>query len=265
MLWTPNLMEARMTLVTSDRPAPGTIIGWLRNGTKPVYIAAGGSEDDDGDTGIDLEGGDGAPADDDQDDAEDTDEAAEEAKPAAPKPGDKQYSKSDIDKLTGALDKERAASKAARTQIRELTTQLRTATKKPSTDEAAAALETAREEAAAAKEQQLKPVVVNAAAKAALLGAGLSATSDATIKKLLRTLDLADIDVGDDGEVTGLDEQIDGIRDAFPELFKKDEPAPAQKIRAPRLDAAGKNNTPAAPKTTGERYAQQILGDRNRS
>lgn len=229
-----------MTLVTSDRPA-----------------------DDDGDTGIDLEGGDEAAADDGADDTEDTDDGAEEAKPAAPKPGDKQYSKSDIDKLTGALDKERAASKAARIQVRELTTQLRTATKKPSTDEAEAALETAREEAAAAAEQKLKPVVVNAAAKAALLSAGLSATGDATIKKLLRTLDLADIDVGDDGEVTGLEEQIDGIREAFPELFKKDEAAPVAKIRAPRLDAAGKSNTPTAPKTTGERYAQQILGNRS--
>lgn len=259
-----------MTLVTSDRPAPGTIIGWLRNGTRPVYVQAGGAEDDDDDdTGIDLEGGStggGGAADDDEDDVEDSDSEEEEPKPkpAAAKTAEKAYKQSDIDKLTGALDKERAASKAARAQIRELTTQLKTATKKPSTDEAEAALEAAREEAAAKKEQELKPVVVNAAAKAALLDAGLTAKGPATIKKLLRTLDLADIDVADDGEVIGLDDQIDGIKDAFPELFKKDEPAPAPKLRAPRLDAAGKNNTPTAPKTTGERYAQQILGPRSR-
>lgn len=262
-----------MTLVTSDdRPAPGTIIGWLRNGTRPVYVQAGGSgdDDDDDDTGIDLEAGggsgSGSGADDDADDEEETDDDAEEAKPAPakPKPADKQYTKTDIDKLTGALDKERAASKAARAQIRELSTQLKAATKKPTTDEAEAALETAREEAAAAAEQKLKPVVVNAAAKAGLLAAGLTATGEATMKRLLRTLDLADIDIDDDGEVTGLDEQIEGIKEAFPELFKKDEPAPVTKVRAPRLDAAGKTNTQPTPKTTGEIYAQRIIGGHSR-
>lgn len=257
-----------MTLVTSDRPEPGTIIGWLRNGTKPVYVQAGGAEDDDDDdTGIDLEGGgtggSGA-SDDDEDDVEERDDEDEEPKPkpAAAKTAEKAYKQSDIDKLTGALDKERAASKAARAQVRELTTQLKTATKKPSTDEAEAALEAAREEAVANTEKKLKPVVVNAAAKAALLAAGLNDTSDAKIKKLLRTLELDDIDIDDDGEVSGLDDQIDGIKDAFPELFKKDEPAPATKVRAPRLDAAGKNNAPSTPKTTGELYAQRIHGHR---
>jgi len=259
-----------MTLVTSDRPEPGTIIGWLRDGTRPVYVQAGGAEDDDDDdTGIDLEGGGsgGAADDDEEDDVEEHNDADEEPKPkpAAAKTAEKAYKQSDIDKLTGALDKERAASKAARAQVRELTTQLKTATKKPSTDEAEAALEAAREEAAAAAEQRLKPVVVNAAAKAALLAAGLNDTSDAKIKKLLRTLDLGDIDIDEDGEVSGLDDQIDGIKDAFPELFKKDEPAPVTKVRAPRLDAAGKNNARPAPKTTGERYAEQILGSRSRA
>jgi len=259
-----------MTLVTSDRPEPGTIIGWVRNGTKPVRVQAGGAEDDDDDdTGIDLEGGSGAggAADDDEtDDAEESDDAEEEKpKPTAAKTAEKAYKQSDIDKLTEALNKERAASKAARAQARELTTQLKTATKKPSSDEAEAALEAAREEAAAAAEKKLKPVVVNSAAKAALLAAGLTDTSDAKIKKLLRTLDLDDIDIDEDGEVSGLDDQIDGIKDAFPELFKKDEPAPVTKVRAPRLDAAGKNNARPAPKTTGERYAEQILGSRSRA
>lgn len=259
-----------MTLVTSDRPEPGTIIGWLRNGTRPVYVQAGGSEDDDDDdTGIDLEGGGKAGGDEPEDDEGETADDAEQAKPAAAKPTEKQPTKDDITKLTGALEKERAASKAARVQARELAAQLKAATKKPSADETEASLETAREEAAAAAEQKLKPVVVNAAAKAALLSAGLSVSGDATaknntIKKLLRTLDLADIDIDDDGEVTGLEEQIDEIVEAFPELFKKDEPAPAQKVRAPRLDAAGKNNAQPVPKTTGERYAQQILGNTGR-
>lgn len=254
-----------MTLVTSARPAPGTIIGWLRDGTKPVYVAAGGSEDDDDGTGIDLEGAGDTTDDVDDDQGDVDDDGTEEPKPAAAKTAEKQPTKDDITKLSGALEKERAAAKTARAQIRELTAQLRAATKKPSTDEAETALEAAREEAAAAAEQKLKPVVVNAAAKAALLAAGLNATGDTTIKKLLRTLDLADIDIDPDGEISGLDDQIDGIKEAFPELFKKDEPAPASRIRAPRLDAAGKNNTPPAPKTTGERYAEQILGSRSRS
>lgn len=252
-----------MTLVTSDRPAPGTIIGWLRDGTKPVYLLAGGSsdEDDDDDTGIDLEGGDGGAGTADEDDDQD-DDAAEEPKPtpAPAKTAEKPPTKDDITKLSGALEKERAASKTARAQVRELQAQLKAATKKPNADESEAALEAAREEATAAAEQKFKPVVVHAAAKAALLAAGLNVTSDATMKRLLRTLDLADIDIDPDGEVSGLDEQVDQIKDAFPDLFKKDEPTPTPRPRAPRLDAAGKNNTPTAPKTTGEFYAQQILG-----
>lgn len=74
------------------------------------------------------------------------------------------------------------------------------------------------ETAAAAK---WKPTVVRTAARAAFAEAGLVAGKggDAALKRAIRLLDLEDLDVDEDGNVDGLDEQIDEIKGEFPELF----------------------------------------------
>jgi hypothetical protein len=247
---------------------PWTIIGYLADGVTPVRTAAGGApdEDDDDGTGIDLDG-DGSAAEDeeDEDDAdedEDSDggKAKPEKKPAATGP-----TQADIDALREAQGKR---NREHRTKIRELQAQLRAAKAAgqktdDGTDEATVkAIEAARADA----ERLYKPVAVRNAAKAGFMEAGLNDLSAPRMTKLLRLLDLDDIEVDEDGEIKGLDDQIDQIKDEWPELFRKpeaesDSGKQTPRIRAPKGDAAGKNGQPAKPKTTGELYAQRVLGN----
>jgi hypothetical protein len=169
----------------------------------------------------------------------------------------------DLDRAMGALEKERTAAKDARAKLREAQAQLRETkrgageTAKGSEDAAAKAAE----DAIAAAESRYKPLIVNEAARAALFAAGLDPeTPKAAVKKLLRMIDLADVDVDEDG-VSGLEDQIDQIKETLPALFAKPEPAaPAKPVRAPKIDVAGRKNEQPTPKTTGEIYAQRILG-----
>jgi hypothetical protein len=240
---------------------PWTVIGH-RNDGSPIHLFAGGaSDDDDGDTGIDLEG-DGVPA---GRAADEDDEEPDDLEEEKPKPAAKVVTQADLDRALGALEKERTAAKEARGKVRDLTAQLRAAQQgtAPSAagDEAAAK---AVEDAVAAAESRFKPMVVNEAARAALFAAGLSPdTGTATLKKLLKMIDMADVDVDEDG-VSGLEDQIDQIKDAIPALFAKPEPEPpVQKVRAPRIDAAGRKNEQPKPKSAAEQHAAAALGNRS--
>lgn len=121
----------------------------------------------------------------------------------------------------------------------------------PDVDKAVAAAS----EAASAK---YKPLVVKAHARAAFAEAGLvmpKGKTDAALARALRLLDLGDIDVDDNGEVTGLTEQIEEIKGEFPELF-------AQKAARPaRIDSADKGNAGnGKPKSSAEVMAAMING-----
>ena len=54
-----------------------------------------------------------------------------------------------------------------------------------------------------------------------------------TNTKITKLLDLGQIELDDDGNVTGLDEQIESVKSEFPELFEV-------KRSAPKVDAADK-------------------------
>lgn len=134
-----------------------------------------------------------------------------------------------------------------------------------------AALKAARQEARAAKrgktdppaegqdpdalkaeaDGRWKPIVVRQAARAAFAEAGLQAGDDA-LGRVLRMIDLDDLDVADDGAVDGLADQVAEIKEQFPALFAPAKPRPG------RIDGAGK---PAdkTPKTAAERIAAQLL------
>lgn len=78
------------------------------------------------------------------------------------------------------------------------------------------------EEAAMAK---AKPGLVRAAAKDALQTAGLilpeKGSADGAYQRAIRLFDMDAIEVDDDGEVTGLDDQVKAVKRDFPELFAK--------------------------------------------
>ncbi len=94
--------------------------------------------------------------------------------------------------------------------------------------EAEANARQAREEAETAASKAWKPRIVKQAARAALVEAGLTGAPD----RLLKLVDVDQVEVDDEGEVTGLDDQIKALKKDYPELFAK--------RGAARIDAADK-------------------------
>lgn len=79
---------------------------------------------------------------------------------------------------------------------------------------------------------------------------------------LMKLLDFDDIDIDDDGEITGLAEQIDGLKTDWPEFFKRNRTATP---KAP--NSSGQNGAPAgnvdtadkkAPATEPKGWAEQV-------
>jgi hypothetical protein len=78
------------------------------------------------------------------------------------------------------------------------------------------------EEAALAK---AKPGLVRSAARDALRDAGLvvptGAKSEAALARAFRLIDLEEVDVDEDGTVSGLEDQVRAVKRDYPELFAK--------------------------------------------
>jgi hypothetical protein len=92
----------------------------------------------------------------------------------------------------------------------------------------------AKREATEAALAQLKPVAIKATATAAFMRAGADADK---AHKLVRLLDLSKVDI--DGEVVhGLDEQVEELRDDWPELFAPAEPQKPESTPKPKAAAA---------------------------
>lgn len=107
--------------------------------------------------------------------------------------------------------------------------------------------------------EKFKPLMVKAAARAAFTEAGLvlpAGRADEVYARAVRLLDADTLTITADGLVEGLAEQVEGIRADFPDLF-----AGAAR-RAPRISAADKPGGAVAPKTSAERLAAQLLGQR---
>lgn len=115
----------------------------------------------------------------------------------------------------------------------------------------------AAREATEAAERRYKPIAVRSSARAAFLEAGLADARPERVSKLMRMLDMDAIDIDDDGEVTGLDDQVATIKADYPELFAK------AKTPVPRIDGSNRNaGNGQSPKTTGEKIAAMVLGNR---
>jgi hypothetical protein len=196
--------------------------------------------DDDGDEDGDDDGeDDDTPGlgDDEGDDGEDGDDDGDDDDEPLGKAGKK------------ALLAERARNKALRKRLREAT--------------AAAAAKPAKkggkddddddapdpEAVAAAK---WKPKVVNSAAKAALLSAGAEKP-----ERLLRLIEHDDLEVTDDGDVHGLDDEVDRLKDEYPELFAKPGRRRAAKVETGDRSKAGGTKKPL---TATEKQALLLTG-----
>lgn len=99
---------------------------------------------------------------------------------------------------------------------------------------------------------------------------GLSAAgwNGTRLDLLMHLIDIESVDVDEDGEVTGLDEQIESAKRKFPEGFKRSSRNPAipatttggsgqNGVVAAKVDAADKKAPAPEPKNWAERVARQ--------
>lgn len=180
-------------------------------------------------------------------DDQNTDQATDQTDDTGPGTDDKTTewtppTKDEWEKTQRALTKANAEAKDRREKLRELQAKSEDADGKA-----------AREQAEAA-EKRYKPIAVRAAAKAAFLESGLQGGSPDRVAKLVRMLDLDAIIVDEDGDVSGLDDQVSAIKKDYPELF-----TPADK-RPPRITTGDKPGTNGRPRSASELQAAQVLG-----
>lgn len=253
------------TIHLPTHPVWGTALAVLDG--EPVWPQLGGAEDDDGPE-IDLDDPDGGKPsgggrdilDDEDDDEPEGDAPTEETEPEE-KPSDKKpepkpgRTDADWEKLEKALAAERALRKKRDGTLAELRKKEKDA-QRQGDDEQAEQIRAAAE----AAEKRYKPIAIHAAAKAALLERNFQRPTEERIKKMVKRLDLDDIDIDEDGDVIGLDGQLDQLVDDFPELFTA--PPAAAPAAAPKKTAklTTANKPAAEPEygSTGARIAARV-------
>lgn len=153
--------------------------------------------------------------------------------------------RADWDKVQTALRKARRDARAAK----------RPADDKPADGEKPDVAK-AVADATTAEAGRWKPRLVRTAARSAFVEAGLvlpKNNPDGALARVMKLLDLDELDITDDGEIDGLAEQVEDIKADFPELF-----AASGRSRAGKVDGADKPGS-KTPKTAVERLTAQIM------
>lgn len=135
-----------------------------------------------------------------------------------------------------ALQRERAARKQAERDLKTLQTE--------NENESEKRLREATEEV----ERKYHGLIARSAFRAALAEAGLQKGQ----QKLMKLLDLEDVTVDEDGEVEGVDAQVDALKKDFPELFSR-----TPKGGGKGDGGAGKGAPPKKEKTSAELLAER--------
>lgn len=169
-------------------------------------------------------------------------------------------SKAEWARVQAALGDANKEAKKFRLELREFRRQQQEEKRKGETEREAEVRE-AREKAAADAEARYKPLLVRVAARDALIDAGAvladaaGKPSASRLNRILRLLDLAELEVADDGRVSGLDAQVQQVKKDAPEFFAERKP-PAR----PRADAADRPPEPKKPRSSAERLAATLPG-----
>lgn len=226
---------------------PGTILGYRTDG-RPIHVIAGGADtDDEPDVDVEI---DDAPDDEPEPESDDEPEPDAQPKPKPPakkpeaKPGDDDYvppSKTEWAKAQAALKKANDDAKRHRLRNKELEEKARG----DETDHEKA-LREAREEG----EKRYREPMKRSGMKAALIEAGFASPD-----RLMKLVDWEALSVDDEGDLLGVEAEVDRMRSDYPEFVQQEKPKP--KVRptgAPRPAAVDK------PKSTAEIHAARILG-----
>jgi len=191
---------------------------------------------------------------------EEVEETAEE-KPAK-KTASKVYTKEDVDRAVQRRQEALKRSRELEAELKELRKKSESETEKAAREHQEA-IEAARNETA----NKYKPVLVKNFVEKELISAGVK---PGKISRLVKLMDMTDIEVDDKFNVLGVEEQIEELQEEYPELFtaykevteedEEEKPKPKRK-RTPRADAAEK----PAPKTemsATDRLMAQMRGRR---
>ncbi|GIH26058.1 hypothetical protein Aph01nite_43680 [Acrocarpospora phusangensis] len=212
-----------------------------------MWPVVGGSGDDDpeGDPEADPEND--PEADPEGDPEADPQEDPDEGKKPKPAKGDT-VPRSELAKVIAARDE-------AKKKLRERDRELEDLRRQGETAEETARREAA-EEARKTADARYKPISV----RAALLEAGVLPSR---VKGALKLVDLEQVDVDEDGEVSGLDGQLASLKEEWPELFEapKGDGKPEPR-RPPSRGADGADRKPPSkkPPTASELQAAKLLG-----
>lgn len=231
-----------------------TAIGVLPSG-RPVWPVIGAAPDDDG-------GDDG-----DEDDGDDADSGgADDGEPGGGETGDgwTPPTKDEWDeierrrlKANNEARRRRKDLDKLRAQIAELQAQ-KAAPPADGVDAAKIANDLAAATAKAESATTREKAAMRAAARQAIISAGYNAQRDGKLMaSILGMVDLSELDVDDDGDVTGLDDEIEKIKAELPALFAEPEPEKAEKRRAPKADTSDKK-PPETPETYEKKLARQM-------
>lgn len=112
---------------------------------------------------------------------------------------------------------------------------------------------TGEETPASESDDRFKKLYLNNSAKNALKDAGFANGTE----RFLKMLDLDSVEVDEDGNITGLEDQIDSIKDEFKDLIA---PKATVKKALPKTDAAGRKETPAPRKSSADLIADRLTG-----
>lgn len=131
--------------------------------------------------------------------------------------------------------------------------------RKANETEAERARREAAEAAVAETERRLKPLLIKSSVEKKLMENHVSSTQ---LPKVIRLLDLNDVDIDEDGSIMGVDEQLDSLMEEFPEVFQKKDPSPPnskKKVVPPKVDGADKK-APEKKKSLDEILWEKIGG-----
>lgn len=145
--------------------------------------------------------------------------------------------------------KEWAATQAALKKANAEAKKRRLAAKKAAEEAADDDGEDKSEKARAETEAKWKPRVIKQGAKAALAAAGAMKA-----ERLFGLLDLDALDVDDDGDIEGLEDEVDRLKEDFPELFRRP--------RTGKIETGDRSGgrTAGKARSATERQAAAILG-----
>lgn len=239
------------------------VVGFYADGS-PIYLPMGGDDNDFDSNMGDGEGGDGD-GDGDGEDDDDDDDVTEDNSKLSKKPEAKKPDTNDeVAELKRRLAKTRAESAARRKKIATLEA---AATAAKDTSEEAKSAREAEQRGYQEAEKKYHPQLVNLAGRNALLAAGVPSGK---VKRALRLIDMDDVEIDDDGEVIGIEDAIDELKDEWPELFaakasaeegeEKKVRSSAPKVKSSDVNGAGRKGNAKKPLTSDEEMLRRLTG-----